>query len=322
MVSAQVVEELLDPTVLEEPLGQALISLSEGRSEAPPLTSVGSATGPLLSAPARVDGVGLGARVTTRRPDPLDGPRHQGLIALFDPESGAPVALVDAKAITTVRTALTARLAAGLLARPDARVLTIVGGGAQAVAQARAFAHLRPWAEVRAVNRSQPAAVRVAAEARAAGVGRASAVELTGRGGDGFRHSLVGAIADADVIALCTDADGPVIDPAAVPAGCHVSSVGSRAELPVELTHPGPVVAEWRGAVTEPPPAGAAELQHLDPSAVIELGELLQDPRRGRTDADQITVFKSTGHAVGDITAAAVVHRAALERGLGVVAPI
>ncbi|MHB1893176.1 MAG: hypothetical protein ACYCTZ_06715 [Candidatus Dormibacteria bacterium] len=74
---------------------------------------------------------------------------------------------------------------------------------------------------------------------------------------------------------------------------------------------------EWRGAVTNPPPAGARELQGGDPLAVTELGELLAQPHLGRTSADQITVFKSTGLAVEDAATARLVYDAAQLKGVG-----
>lgn len=324
MLTADQVEDLLDPAALEAALAEAMIGLSAGRADVPPRSGTEAANGGLLLAmPGYLEGVGLATKLISLFPGNVDLPSHQGLIALFEPDTGTPIAVLDAEVISAVRTAVTARLAAGLLARPAAGVLTIVGGGAQAIAHARAFADLRPWTEVRAVNRSQPAAVRVAAAAREAGVDNVRAIE-PGPDGDGpaLTELLAEAVADADVIALCTHADEPVIQADWVPAGCHVSSVGSQAEMPPALADAGPVVVEWRGAVTNPPPAGAAEIQHLDPATVVELGELLVDGSLGRTDDAQITVYKSTGHAVEDVAAAALVHRAAVEAGIGAVVSI
>ena len=109
-----------------------------------------------------------------------------------------------------------------------------------------------------------------------------------------------------------------MIDASAVAPGTHVSSVGSAAELPTELTTADLVVVEWRDSVAVPPPAGAAELQSLDPAAVVELGDLLAGRATGRTGPDQVTVYKSTGHAVQDIAAARLVYDAALAAGVGV----
>jgi ornithine cyclodeaminase/alanine dehydrogenase-like protein (mu-crystallin family) len=67
----------------------------------------------------------------------------------------------------------------------------------------------------------------------------------------------------------------------------------------------------------EPPPAGSAELRGLDPRSAVELGEILSGSRRGRTSDEQITVYKSMGHAVEDAAAARLVYDAAIEAGVG-----
>lgn len=314
ILSAAQVEELLDPDQLRQALIEAMIGLSAGRADVPPRVGAEAANnGKLLAMPGYLEGVGLAAKLVSLFPENTDAPSHQGVIALLDHETGTPVAVMDAEVITTARTSMVAAIATDRLARPEAEVLTIVGGGAQAVGHAEAFAAVRPWREVRTVNRSQPAAVVVAGAAREAGAAKAVTYD---EGPDGLAAALDGA----DVVALCTHADRAVIDPAMIGPGVHVSSVGSQAELPPALADgPNLVVVEWRGAVAEAPPAGAAELQHIDPSAVVELGALLAGDAAGRASADQITVYKSTGHAVQDVAAAALINRAAVAAGVGTV---
>jgi ornithine cyclodeaminase/alanine dehydrogenase-like protein (mu-crystallin family) len=125
------------------------------------------------------------------------------------------------------------------------------------------------------------------------------------------------AVRGSGVVALTTHAATGVIDAAWVDAGCHVSSVGSSAELPGELVGIGPLIVDHRGAVTTAPPAGAEEIQHVDPDSVIEIGELLARTRTGRTSPEEITVYKSTGHAVQDLAAAQLVYQAALLANVG-----
>jgi ornithine cyclodeaminase/alanine dehydrogenase-like protein (mu-crystallin family) len=101
--------------------------------------------------------------------------------------------------------------------------------------------------------------------------------------------------------------------------GTHVTSVGASREGP-ELDRAtvtaGLLVVESRVAF-EPYPAGAHELQGLDPGSAVELGEVLAGTRDGRTDPEQITVYKSMGHAVEDAAAAGLVYRRAREQGVG-----
>lgn len=305
MLDGGQVADLLDPAALRSALEEAMDGLSAGKADVPARIGASTGSGILAAMPGYLEGVGLAAKLVSIFPDNVDVPSHQGLIALFD-SAGTPVAIMDAEVITERRTAMTAAIAADLLAIADAAVLTIVGGGAQAIGHAHAFAGLRSWREVRVFNRTQPAAVVVAAAATGAGAPSARAFDDLGEALDG-----------ADVVALCTHAPEAVIDPSDIGPGVHVSSVGSSAELPPELANADVVVVEWRDSVAVPPPAGAAEIQSLDPTAVVELGDLIAGRATGRTSDDQITVYKSTGHAVQDIAAARLVYDAAVATEVG-----
>ena len=101
--------------------------------------------------------------------------------------------------------------------------------------------------------------------------------------------------------------------------GTHVTSVGASREGPEldrETVTAGLLAVESRVAF-EPYPAGAHELQGLDPESAVELGEVLAGTRKGRTSPEQITVYKSMGHAVEDAAAAGLVYRRAREQGIG-----
>jgi ornithine cyclodeaminase/alanine dehydrogenase-like protein (mu-crystallin family) len=311
VLTAAQIEDLLDLSELRDALVEAMIGLSTGRADVPPRVGTDTANGLLLAMPGYLAGVGLATKLISLYPDNTTAPSHQGVIVLFDADNGTPVAMLDAEVISGARTAGTAAIAADELARADATSLTIVGAGTQAVSHATAFANLRPWSKVTVFNRTQSAAVVVASAAREAGV---ASVEVS--------DDLERAVADADVVALCTHADQAVIESRWLRPGTHLSSVGSKAEMPADLAATARVVVEWRDCVTTPPPAGAAELQGIDPASVIEIGELLQDRSLGRADDDEITVYKSTGHAVQDVAAAALVHRRAVDRSVGAVVEV
>jgi ornithine cyclodeaminase len=103
--------------------------------------------------------------------------------------------------------------------------------------------------------------------------------------------------------------------------GAHVTSVGVNpggAELEDRLVADASVFVESREAVLAPFPAGANDLRGLDPERLAELGEVLNGTRPGRTDAEQITVYKSVGVGVMDAAAAALVLQAAVENGTGI----
>lgn len=319
MINASQVSGLLDPDALRKSLEEGLIAQSEGRSDVPPRIAATTPNGILAAMPgySAAHGGVLATKLVSVFPNnrAKNLPSHMGLIALFDESTGAPLAIMDAEVITEMRTAGTAAIAADVLARPDASILTIVGAGAQAKAHVHAFATIRAWDEVRFVNRSQPAAVVLAAEAKeiieASSSGRvAVSVSATF---DQFEEAVRGS----SVVALTTHAEQAVVEASWIEPGCHVSSVGSSAELPTELIGRGPLVVDQSGAVTSPPPAGAYELQGLDPDNVIELGQLLSGEQIGRSDGSQVTIYKSTGHAVQDLAAAHLVYEKALSSNVG-----
>jgi ornithine cyclodeaminase/alanine dehydrogenase-like protein (mu-crystallin family) len=206
-----------------------------------------------------------------------DAPHH-ALIARFDERDGTPLALMDGGEVTAVRTAAASAVAVRALAHGDARVLAIVGTGVQGRSHEQVVPRVRAFSEVRVAGRGE----------------------------------VEDAVRGADVVCLCTSATEPVIEPDWVQPGAHVGSVGFHGELPLELVTDGRLVVESRVAF-EPPPAGAQELQGLDPASAAELGEVL--PGRWH---DELTVYKSTGHAIEDAVAARLVHEAALAAGRGI----
>jgi ornithine cyclodeaminase/alanine dehydrogenase-like protein (mu-crystallin family) len=231
---------------------------------------------------------GLGCKLVTLFPENRDRPTHQATIALFDPATGTPVALMDGTYITAMRTAAAAALAARLLARPDARVLAILGTGVQSRSAQEMFPRARDFAEVRVAGRGE----------------------------------FEDAVRDADVVHATTAAQEPVVRFEWLRAGAHVSSVGSSldggSELdPAIVDRADVVVVEQRDSAFAPLPAGAPELDTRGRDGVVELGEIIAGTATGRASGDQITLYKSVGVAVQDLAAAALVLRAARDRGAG-----
>jgi alanine dehydrogenase len=301
------VERLLDLDALVDALAAAHAELSGGAASLPPrVAAFAEADGLLGAMPAHLPVAGvLGCKLVSVFPHNDDRPSHQAVVALFDPRTGTPVALMDGTYVTATRTAAAAALAARLLARPDARVLAILGTGVQAREHVRAFAGIRDWAEIRIAGRSA-----AKAEALAEEVGAVAA------------PSFEDAVRGADVVAATTHSPEPVVRAEWVAAGAHVGSVGYAApgaELDAELAAAADVLAvESRESAFAPPPAGAPELAGIAPERAVELGELVARTRPGRTSAEQITVYKSVGVAVQDLAAASLVLAAARAQGVGV----
>jgi len=299
------VERLLDVDAMLDALAAALVILSSGKASVPPRTAVRLDGGLLGVMPGHVPGVALESKLVSVFPGNEEHglPSHQALIALFDENTGAPQAVMDGTYITAIRTGGTAAVAARVLARQDAAVLSILGAGVQGWSHLQTFPRVRDFREIRIASRNVDRARNLAArDPRARAVG-----------------SFEEAVRGADVVACCTDARRPVLQGGWLKPGAHVSSVGGTfgPELDAATLQASDIFVEWRGAVTNPPPAGAHELQGMDPDRVTELGEVLAGTKPGRVSDDGITLYKSTGHAVEDAATARLVYDRARESGAG-----
>jgi ornithine cyclodeaminase/alanine dehydrogenase-like protein (mu-crystallin family) len=288
VLSRSEVEELLDLDALLDALAAAHAELSAGQASlVPRMGAFAGDTGILGAMPAYAPSAGLGCKLVTLFPDNRDRPTHQALIALFDPATGTPVALMDGTYITAMRTAAAAALAARLLARPDARVLAILGTGVQSRSAQEMFPRARAFEEVRVAGRGE------------------------------FEEAVRGA----DVVHATTASAEPVVRFDWLSPGTHVSSVGYGAggsELdPAIVERADVVVVEQRNSAFAPLPAGAPELEPRGRDGVVELGEIVAGTAVGRSSGEQITLYKSVGVAVQDLAAAALVLAAARERGAG-----
>jgi ornithine cyclodeaminase/alanine dehydrogenase-like protein (mu-crystallin family) len=304
VLSEAEVRSLLEVDRLMERISDALIAVSRGDVSVPPrVAATVPDRGFTAAMPGYVNGV-LETKLVSMFPgnERRDLPSHQAVIVAFDPETGTPLALMDATWITACRTAATTALATRALTRPGAEILAVIGTGVQARSHLSILPHGHHFREIRVAGRT-PA--RVEAIAQESGATPCATVADAVRG--------------ADVVSLCTNAPKPVIERRLIAAGTHVNSIGyneSGGELDEATIRDGRLVVESRVAF-EPLPAGAWELQGLDPSDAVELGEILGGNRRGRTSTDQITVFKSMGHAAEDAAAAGLVLERAREIGAG-----
>ena len=288
VLSRSDVEELLDLDALLDALAAVHAELSAGQASLVPRVGAFAGDAGILGVmPAYAPSVGLGCKLVTLFPGNRDRPTHQAAIALFDPATGTQVALMDGTYITAMRTAAAAALAARLLARPEARVLAILGTGVQSRSAREMFPRARDFAEVR----------------------------VAGRG------DFEDAVRGADVVHATTASPEPVVRFGWLSPGTHVSSVGYGAggsELdPAIVEHADVVVVEQRDSAFAPLPAGAPELEPRGRDGVVELGEIIGGSAVGRSSEEQITLYKSVGVAVQDLAAATLVLRAARDRGAG-----
>jgi ornithine cyclodeaminase len=258
---------------------------------------------------------GFGAKVLSVFEDPArpGRSRHRGGVLLFDRDSGEPLCLADAHEITRIRTGCASAVATDALARRDARVLAIFGTGVQAEAHFHALRLVRRFERVviwgRDFGRAQALATRLGAAGGAVvAVAVADAAEAAGQ---------------ADVICTTTGAATPVLYHAWLRPGTHVNVVGSSFPGPVEVDDALVVASRYVADSRRSALAAASEFLKAraaglvtDEHIVAEIGEVLLGRVPGREYDGQLTLYKSLGHVVQDLAAAAYVHRRASAPGV------
>ncbi|WP_240502148.1 ornithine cyclodeaminase family protein [Sphingomonas panacis] len=234
--------------------------------------------------------------------------RHRGVVVMFEPEQGRPVCIADAEEITLIRTAAASAVATDAMARPDAKTLLILGTGGQARTHLLALPLVRAFERVLIWGRDTGKAEHLAREFNATlPVEVATEVEAAAR--------------EADVICTLTGAVQPVLLGDWVKPGTHINIVGSSFAGPVEvdtaLVARSRYIADSRASALEAAAefliardSGAIEDAHL----AGEIGEVVLGRIPGRTSPDEVTAYKSLGHAVQDLAAAAFLYRSSLTR--------
>jgi ornithine cyclodeaminase/alanine dehydrogenase-like protein (mu-crystallin family) len=241
---------------------------------------------------------------------------HQGIVLLSDAATGEPLALLNASAVTEIRTAAVSAVATSLLARDDADVLAIVGTGVQARAHVHAIAATRELTVVKVAGSKPAKAAAFAARAR----------DWPGLPPVRACDSVRGALDGAGIVVTATNSATPVIERGWLAAGAHINAVGAclpdTREIDTATMAAAALYADSRESLLAE--AGdyliAAREGAVGPDQVrAEIGELLAGlaPQAGRQDPDEITLFESLGLAVEDLAAATTAHRTAAERGTG-----
>ena len=292
ILSEEEVRNRLRMTDLIPAMAGALRDLSAGAVLQPLRTvlSISPHNGFLGVMPA--SGRALGAKLVTFYPQNKKVPTHHAMILLFRPETGEPLAVMDGRLITEMRTAAVSAVATKLLARQDTKVLTILGSGVQARSHLEALRLVREFTEVTVWSPRN--AERFAREFK---VHAASSADEAVRG--------------ADVIVVATSAITPVLHGEWLAPGVHINAVGATRpnwrELDDDVLRRATIYVESHEAALKE--SGDVIAAGKEP---IEIGEVIAGNRDGRTSADQITLFKSVGVAAEDIAAAELVYKKTL----------
>ena len=230
---------------------------------------------------------------------------HQGIVVLFDPESGAPVCVLHAGEVTAIRTAAASAVATDALARAEASRLAILGYGEQAGTHARAISKIRKLKQItvwgRSTERARAFCERMSAELALPVSACADARE---------------AVSDADIICTVSGAAEPILEGEWVAAGTHVNIVGSSRAGPVEVDDGLVVRSRFFVDSREGVLAQGAEFLDAKARGLIgedhiagEIGEVLAGTVEGRRTSEEVTAYKSLGHIVQDLASGWAVFR-------------
>ena len=239
---------------------------------------------------------------------------HQGLVTLFDGEIGVPTAVLDASAVTEIRTAAVTAVATDTLARQDVSVLAILGAGVQARSHLDALTRVREFDRIRFYAPTE-AHTRALVQAAA---------------GDGLPELIIApsaeeAVRGADVVVVATSSRQPVIERDWLGPGVHVNAVGASSptarEIDTATVAASALFCDSRESVRNE----AGEFQLAIREGLIEgeshiraeLGEVLAGLEPGRRDDHELTLYRSLGLAVQDLAAAELAVRTARANGLG-----
>ncbi|MFO1394295.1 MAG: ornithine cyclodeaminase family protein [Steroidobacteraceae bacterium] len=323
VIRGEDVRRLLGWAECVDAVAAAMIEVSRGGAVMPlrqvmPVPSAGGLFGTMpgcLSEPSA-----FGIKLLSLMPgNPAAGySSHLGLYVLFEPEHGRPVAVMEASALTAIRTAAASVVATRALARPGVSTLAILGTGEEARAHLECWTAVRPFERVIVWGRRIEAARELAAHARRIGV---PSVEVA--------DSTSAAVRTADVVCTVTAARTAILNGADVRPGTHLclvgASVASAREVDDECVARARYFVDSRASAM----AQAGELLDAIAASVVtedhvagEIGEVLGGAIAGRRSDEEVTIYKSLGVAAQDIAAATIVHRRAVELGVGSIVAI
>jgi ornithine cyclodeaminase/alanine dehydrogenase len=322
ILGREVLEALLPPSDVIAAVERAFRECAAGRAAALPRAVLPMGRHgvflAMVSALPRLGALGTKLVTVVERNQSRGLPTIHASYVLTDPETGAPLALMEAGFLTGIRTGATSALAARHLARPDSRVVACFGAGVQARFQLLCLSRVLPLAEVRVVGRDAGRAAAFADRMR-------RELGITVR----VEASRKAAVVGADVITCATTSSRPVFSGRDLAPGAHVDAVGTfrpatREVDTVAVRRSRVVVDTYEGAWEEagdlliPIKARAITRRHVR----AELAELVAGIRPGRTSPREITLFKSVGFAPEDAVTARLAYDRAVEAGLGAEIPL
>jgi alanine dehydrogenase len=300
----QVAQAITMPEAVEV-VEQAFRAYGEGRAQMPPKSYLHFDRGDLRCMPAYLPDLGLAVvKNVSVHPGNRDIPAVMATVTVFDPDTGFPLAIMDGTYLTALRTGAAGGIAARYMARPDSRVVCLVGAGRQAQTQLAAL--LVTMRNIRrvCVCDADPQRARQFAQWVAQAYGL-----------DASEQPLEAGVRGADIVVTATPARAPVVKSEFVRPGTHINAIGADApgkqELEVGILQAAKVVVDNWPQASHGGEINVAVTRGLLKREDIwaDLGEVVTGRKKGRQGPGDVTVFDSTGLAIQDCACAAHVYR-------------
>ena len=310
VIESNIVEKVLTMPVCIDLMAETQAAISAGQITLPlrAINPVSDGNGYFGLMPGEVAATNVfGAKIVSlfpANPGQRDIPAVQGYILLFDRENGTPTSLIEAGSVTAIRTAAASGAATRALAREDANSLALLGYGVQGATHLEAISAVR---DIKRVFIWGPSIDKAAAFAEKHARANVEMIAVADAGE---------AVSQADIICAVSNAADPIVPGKDLAPGCHVNLVGAHSptarEADAEVFQRGRVYTE----ITEFALSEAGDLiipinngKYAPDKIIGELGALLNGDIEGRTDREQITVYKSLGNTAQDLAAAEYIQR-------------
>lgn len=312
VISADTVRQILDMKNAVDIMEHAFLAYSKNQISMPQRINIDMSLGTTITMPAYINYYDTSA---IKIVSVFDKNKELGLstvnaiVNVLDSKSGLPIAMIEGNEITAIRTGAACGLATRLLSRENASVVGVIGAGKQAFYQLRALMCVRRIKEVRIYDKSVDASKRLKNQMDREYPGLNVILS----------KNTAEALCDADIITCVTNSKEPVFHSNEVSKGVHINGIGSftsqMKEVPFYEIDNIKLYADSRRAVMQE----AGEIIYamrqgiLAKEDIVEIGDLIEEREKGRTDDSQITFFKSVGLAIQDTAIADYIYKKAIQ---------
>ncbi len=310
ILSGEEVERLLDIERVMGAVEEAFVAYARKEAEMPPKSYIYYPRGDLRTMPAYLKyNETSGVKIVNVHTENVDLPTVMAILELIDPNTGFPLAIMDATRITAYRTGAAGGIAVKHLSRKDSKIIGIVGAGVQGRTQLLAASKIRDIEDVLIYDTNKKASLEFQKFAKELGL-NAKVCDSIGE-----------ATENCDVLVTATPVRKPIVD--SVSTGTHINAIGADAPGKQEinpdiLKRAKIVIDDWEqachsGEINVPLSKGILTKEDVYGT----LGEICAGIKKGREKKDEITIFDSTGLAIQDVSTGYLIYREAMEKNIG-----